>query len=217
MAPIKSLSIPRLELCGAQLLTQLMAKVAGALEMNIRDTYYWTDSTIVLNWIRATNKKLPVFVAHRIGEIQDTIAVSDWHHIGSGENPADLVSRGLPSEELMRSQLWWHGPQWLQNDDSINHKFEIPELDESQLSVSDRSSTVAVTIQRDVDPFDKYSTYGKLIRVVATCLRVARICRKEGLYGPSTVEELNHAIKCLVRREQRLAFLEDINALKKED
>lgn len=71
VTPIKSLSIPRLELCGAQLLIQLMAKVETALEMDISSTYHWADSTIVLNWIRATNKKLLVFVAYRIGEIQD--------------------------------------------------------------------------------------------------------------------------------------------------
>lgn len=72
-------------------------------------------------------------------------------------------------------------------------------------------------IQKSVDPFDKFSTLGKLVRVVAMCLRVVRICRKERVLGPLSVEELNHAMKCLVKREQRLAFLEEISALKGED
>lgn len=69
VAPIKTLSIPRLELCEVQLLVQLMKKAKNALELDIHRTFYWTDSSIVLHWLKSTDKKLSVFVAHRVGEI----------------------------------------------------------------------------------------------------------------------------------------------------
>lgn len=82
----------------------------------------------------------------------------------------------------MSSQLWWRGPLWLQFDDIINYNLEILELDENQFSEGGRSSVATVIIQKGVDP--KFSTLGKLVRVVAMCLRVARICRKERVLGP---------------------------------
>ena len=52
VAPIKRLTIPRLELCGVYLLAQLLHHVREIFDVPLQNTYAWTDSTIVLNWLR---------------------------------------------------------------------------------------------------------------------------------------------------------------------
>ncbi|XP_024869358.1 uncharacterized protein LOC112453047 [Temnothorax curvispinosus] len=216
VAPLKVLSTPRLELQGAELLSELMEKVANALEGKIEEKFYWTDAKIVLYWIQASNKKLPVFVAHRVGSIQERTAVDNWRHVGSKENPADLISRGISAKELMHSQLWWEGPQWLRCNDLPESQQKVTEYDESQLAKNDRARVVTVASCQETSPFYKFSTFTKVIRIAATCLRFVHNCKRQKHYGPLTVDELEEATKCLIRREQAITFSKDIQDLTRQ-
>ena len=71
----------------------------------------WTDSTTVLQWLNSCSK-LPVFVGNRTGEILESTTTDQWHHILSGDNPADTGTRGISSEPLKESS-WVNGPSIL--------------------------------------------------------------------------------------------------------
>lgn len=56
-------------------------------------------------------------MANWIGEIQRLTEIKSWRHVASADNPADLLSRGLESRELVNANMWWHGPAFLQIDE----------------------------------------------------------------------------------------------------
>jgi hypothetical protein len=98
VAPVKQLSLPRLELSAALLGTRLLSSCTEALaslHVEIFSSTAWTDSTIVLSWLADYPSNWPCFIGNRVSEIQQKIAPHQWKHVRSEENPADCASRGL--------------------------------------------------------------------------------------------------------------------------
>lgn len=111
LAPLKELTIPKLELMAAVLGTKMITYVEKLINLRINSKYMFTDSKCVIDWIKS--KKLPsLFVKNRVKEIvshDDLI----WNHVSGVENPADLATRGITVDELKNAKVWWKGPDFL--------------------------------------------------------------------------------------------------------
>ena len=114
--PLSQLSIPRLELLSALILSRLITTVKVALEplVALEEVYCWTDSKTVLHWIIGTDKEWKAFVENRVKEIRSLVPPSSWFHCPGAENPADIPSRSMHVSKLNSSLEWFHGPEWLQ-------------------------------------------------------------------------------------------------------
>lgn len=167
VAPLKTVTIPRLALCGAMLLTRLFCEVNRVLNVSSNNTIFWTDSTIVLHCLNSSTHLLKTYVANRVAEIQRATDVKTWRHVKSGDNPADALSRRQMPRAFLQNRLWITGPSWLVNDESewpkgVISNIEIPEL---------KKNTCLIATCDDPDILERYSSYSKLLRVVAYCLR----------------------------------------------
>ena len=114
IAPAKGMTIPRMELCSAVLLTNLMSTAVNMLNhISIHSKVYYTDCMSVLHWIQSAHYSWPVFIANRIKQIMLLSDPRDWNYVHTSQNPADLPTRGCLLEELIGNTLWYEGPSFL--------------------------------------------------------------------------------------------------------
>lgn len=113
VAPLKMVTIPRLELTAAVVSVRVSDMLRQELQYERVEEIFWTDSKVVLGYIKNDSKRFHVFVANRVQEIRDQTSPSQWRHIETKCNPADDASRGITAKELVESSRWISGPEFL--------------------------------------------------------------------------------------------------------
>jgi hypothetical protein len=211
VSPVKVVTIPRLELCGALTGARLYKKIINSLRLNFNKVYFWTDSTIVMGWVRMSPNLLKTFIQNRVTEINELTGDSVWLHVSSKDNPADLLSRGVSLDTLSDCSLWWNGPTFLYDKEfnfKVNHTvYDCTKLPEVKKEVICTVSTLCDTILFD---FSRFSSFQRLIRSGAYVLRFihnARTINKQNRhYGSLSVDELDASTLMLTRMAQLQSF-----------
>ena len=218
VAPIKEVSLPRLELLAAVVNARLLKFVVDTLQIKMHRVVCWTDSMVTLHWIRRQSSCWKPFVANRVSEIQSTWDPECWHYCASKDNPADFLTRGLTCENLISSGLWWNGPQWLslplEYQPAQQRSEDIPpEACEEERRVTRVCTAVAVKPFVDMS---RYGTWMKLIRVTAYVLKAVKLfkakCKSQ--VTELSAEEMQQAeLKCCMWVQQD-SYKEDYEQLK---
>ncbi|XP_055714258.1 uncharacterized protein LOC129808506 [Phlebotomus papatasi] len=210
VAPLSQLTIPKLELCGATLAAETIAKFTDAVGPDA--IHFWTDSTIVLHWIHSPPQSYKVFVAHRVQRIRKHSSPDQWRHVVSEENPADIISRGVSPSQLMDNSLWFEGPEWIRCPErSWPPPFNPTACPEANCFLIKAKEFVFGVL------LGMFSSILKVQRIVAYCLRFTyrgpRPLPKTNL--AITADEMERALLFLIKMDQQSSLPEVCAQLEK--
>ena len=233
----EKISIPRMELMGGLLGAKMATVIKETLNIDNLCTYFWTDSTVLLYWIRDTKNKWKQFVSNRIYEIKKHSKPRDWFHCPGKINVADMLTRGMHMTKLIESNEWWGGPQWLRVDHDRDWPLEsLAQNDFLEKIAGEKLKTKVkvslVTYKNNFINMIKYSNLSQLFRVVARCLRFISNARNPTLrikcnnessicencsHKNLKIEEIVNAEKLCIRIVQNESFFDQIKELRKLD
>jgi hypothetical protein len=196
LAPIKSITIPRLELTATVVSVHITEMFIRELEMPTDARFYWTDSTTVLKYIGNDKARYKIFIANRVQTIRDSTEPDEWHYVHSGWNPADAASRGVKMSSFVEGTTWMNAPtffwrpkeEWPQIPIDVSTKVtDVPEIVPSNAIVTAECNDM---IQR----FTRFSSWKMLKKIIAWLLRLKV---KHGLIQ-------SNSSPCLIRSKFRI-------------
>ena len=231
VAPIKRVTLPRLELLGIVIGARLTKFVSETFNRPPTRIVCWSDSQVALHWIKKAPHELKTFVGNRVEQVQDILSPEHFHFCPGTDNPADLLTRGLSAEKLIDSQIWWNGPSWLRQDEANwpaqpdngadlqelvceEHKPSSPQSSNtrSYVTTSDEFENTSAGFIRASD----FSKWSKLRRVTAfVLLPVDRFRKRCPIPDPPilSVEMLHNTDMFWLKHCQNSTFSEEMTQL----
>ncbi|XP_058449050.1 uncharacterized protein LOC131429011 [Malaya genurostris] len=219
VAPLKPLSIPRLELQAAVLGVRLMQFVKESHSVSIHQEYLWSDSLTVLGWLRSDHLRYRQYVACRVGELLTSTSVEDWRWVPSKQNPADQATKWGKGPQLNTTGTWFSGPEFLQLPEKEwpQQKTIISTAEEELRPIY---SHRAIAIPELVFDFNRVSKYERAVRAMVYVLRfIENLKRKKGseeaIVGLLNTTEIQTAERKLIQLVQWQVFGDEMVVIRR--
>ncbi|XP_053668305.1 uncharacterized protein LOC128718710 [Anopheles marshallii] len=222
VAPLKPLSIPKLELQACVLGARMLQFIQNHHPLGIRRRVLWTDSTVALSWIRADPRNYKPFVAHRVGEILETTSPEEWRWVPTDCNPADEATKWKGRLNCDWDSIWFQGPNFLlQPEDEWptqrgNNSDTVEEQRRIYHHVEESNYEILPLKWERFSRFEKLQrTVGWIVRYVDNLERKMQGKPEQG--GVLRQEELVKANNILWRQTQLQYYADEVRALRVDD
>ncbi|KFD48104.1 hypothetical protein M513_11047 [Trichuris suis] len=195
---------------------RLTSFVRSQLKIPIDSIFYWSDSKIILAWVKGAPGSWKQFVRNRVEEIHQLSEPMQWRYCPTKHNPGDLLSRGCTIKKLKEEAICWHGPSWLMKEEVMWPKQVIKRNAPKEMSLVKLLHVRLDDVARVVSLAERYGRFGRLIRVTAMCLRFvsnSRVLLQCRHFGPLTAMELRNAQMTWYRLIQAETFSSEIARL----
>jgi len=220
-APLQYVSVPRLELQAATVAVRVHSLLLKELDLNITDTFFWTDSKLVLQYIYNECRRFKTYVANRVSEIRDLSQPSMWKHCPGELNPADDASRGMSADNILSKKRWLCGPDFLLKPETDWPNDEPGDLPEGDPEIKKERPVFATAAPDSLQVLlHRYSSWSTLLRKVAWLIKFKKQYRRAGKefskdYKQITVADIEEATKTVVQLVQRQTYADELQCLKK--
>lgn len=176
LAPQPEVTIPRLELCAAVLAVEIADMLAEEMDVQFHSVRFFTDSRVVLGYIRNESRRFYVYVSNRVQRIRKSSLPEQWNYVPTNANPADQASRSIPANTLM-SSMWLKGPDFLLKSAKIvaDTSFDLvnpgsdPEIRPLLTSFATHVAESLLNPRR----FESFSSWRSLLRAVSRLIHIA--------------------------------------------
>ena len=127
-------TVPRGELKAAVMGASLAHAVVADLGDQVEDVIFVSDSTIVLYWMAHDSRPLQTAVRNAVIEIRRLSDVTQWFHVASEDNVADLGTRPADVSDVEMDSDWINGRQWMSGP---RDKFPIRDINQVSLDAEE--------------------------------------------------------------------------------
>ncbi|XP_046585211.1 uncharacterized protein LOC124292203 [Haliotis rubra] len=210
VVPSHAHTIPRLELCAAVLAADVADCVSRHLNLPLDSVHYYTDSKIVLGYIRNTSKRFTIYVSNRIQKIRRISMPDQWIYIPSDMNPADVATRPVSMTNFGENK-WLKGvPHFLDRTGKMQLQEDQSEFEEVVTAVATK---VHVGQSLRSERFERFSDWKSLVRAISF-LKMFIATRKPDSFKLTPTDVFRNAEIFIIQEVQMEHFRTEIDCVR---
>ncbi|XP_058827389.1 uncharacterized protein LOC131687328 [Topomyia yanbarensis] len=217
VAPLKFVSIPRLELQAAVIGARLALNIQQNHTFQISRRFFWTDARDVMCWLNSDHRRYSQFVAFRVREILESTDISEWRGLSGKLNVADEATKWQRLPDLTNNSRWFNAPSflWSAHNGWPVSSFNVEKTtEEIRLNLLHHSESPITDILQP----ENFSSWKHLVRLTAYVRRFPTNARRKQaggipVTGPLTRDEMAQAQRFHVKRAQEMSYGAEIKIL----